>query len=65
MSIYKINPYVVGYLEFAYSSYQEELPEERFLWDEYWNDQLLFDALIMRVYFGKELILLGKFIFFE
>ncbi len=45
MSIDKINPYVVGYLEFAYSTYQEELPEDRFLWDEYWNDQFLFDTL--------------------
>ena len=45
MSIEKINPYVVGYLEFAYSNYQEELPEDRFLWDEYWNDQFLFDTL--------------------
>lgn len=45
MSIDKINPYVVGYLEFAYSNYQEELPEDRFLWDEYWNDQFLFDTL--------------------
>ena len=45
MSIDKINPYVVGYLEEAYSNYQEELPEDRFLWDEYWNDQFLFDAL--------------------
>ena len=45
MSIEKINPYVVGYLEFAYSTYQEELPEDRFLWDEYWNDQFLFDTL--------------------
>ena len=45
-SIHKINPYVVGYLERAYSTYQEELPEDRFLWDEYWNDQFLFDALV-------------------
>ena len=45
MSIDKINPYVVGYLEFAYSAYQEELPEDRFIWDEYWNDQFLFDTL--------------------
>ena len=44
-SIEKLNPYVVGYLEFAYSNYQEALPEDTFLWDEYWNDQFLFDAL--------------------
>ena len=44
MSIDKINSYVVGYLEFAYATYQE-LPEDRFIWDEYWNDQFLFDTL--------------------
>ena len=62
MSIYEINPYIVGYLELVYSTYHEKLPEYRFLWDEYWNDHFLFDTLVLRVYFGKELILLGQFI---
>ena len=44
-SFEKLNPYVVGYLEFAYSNYEEELPEDRILIDEYWNDLFLFDTL--------------------
>lgn len=56
MSIDKINPYVVGYLERAYSTYQEELPEDLFLWDEYWNDQFLFDVLVNSAAFYEHIL---------
>lgn len=42
MSIDKINPYIIGYLEVAYSN--QQVPEDPNSWDEFWNDQFLFNV---------------------
>ena len=42
MSIDKINPYIVGYLEVVYSN--QLVPEDPNSWDEFWNDHFLFNV---------------------
>ena len=59
MSIDKINPYIIGYLEVAYSN--QQVPEDPNSYLTFLTG-LHFKSIFQQVNFGKELMLLKLFI---